>query len=362
MGLRVPVRFSEQCQTRVMTTVRPYEDRDSDGYWRVRDMTYNEGRPTLPENRKIKTTRAFVAERAGQIAGVFNVLDLTCTGPGNSTLRCAGIAGVAVSPEFRHLGIGSDMMSWSIPFLRSEGYEMASLYGFRESFYRKFGYEVVGLRLKITCPSPRLPRLKPELPVKALSWEEFETLKPCHDQFCNAFLGMNRREDLHWRRVLNENKAIYAAGSPVEGYAIIEHKVDFWEPQWVNEVAWSSERGYRSIMALLSQVAINKSSLQWWEPWPSPYMAQYQDAGVTAESERAIMYRVLDVDKCLALAKLNRPGSMGIDDPLVPENRKEGSTMLSIGEFTQLFLGQAIPGFEAHKGWPSAPAYCLEFF
>jgi predicted acetyltransferase len=352
-------------------TVRPYEDRDSDGYWHVRDMTYNDGQPTPAEKRVIRTTRAFVAEHNGHIAGVFNVLGLTCT-RGPATLKCAGIAGVAVLPEYRHLGIGSDMMRWSIPFLKSEGYEIASLYGFRESFYRKFGYEACGLRLKIHCPSHRLPRLKPELPIGKLANKDFHKLTECHTAFARMYSGMNIRTDYHWGRVLNDAKTIYTAGDPIGAYAILEHKIDFWEPQWVNEIAWSSAAGYRSIMSLLGQICINKSALEWWEPYPSPFLSMYQDAGVKAAMDRTIMYRILDVEACLSQAEFDNDYRVAIQDPLIPTNESiwylkgekatEAQESLTIGEFTQAFLGEAPLGSGLGAVLPQISPYCIEFF
>src|SRR5690349_19718298 len=142
---------------------RPYEERDADGYFETRDLTYNNGEPTPPERRVFKTTKAYVGELDGRVVACFNVLDLTCTRGDRGLLKCAGIAGVAVLPEFRHLGIGSEMMRWAVTALHKEGYHLASLYGFRETFYRKFGYDICGNRLQINCPTHRLPRLKPEL-------------------------------------------------------------------------------------------------------------------------------------------------------------------------------------------------------
>ena len=125
--------------------VRPYEPRDIEGFWRVGDLTYNSGQTTPLENRTFKNRRGFVGELDGEVLGIFSVVDFTCNRGPDTVLKCAGIAGVAVSPAHRHLGVGSKMMAWAIPHLKAEGYQMASLYGFRESFYRKAGYEVCGL-------------------------------------------------------------------------------------------------------------------------------------------------------------------------------------------------------------------------
>lgn len=302
-------------------TVRPFEDRDSDGFWKVRDLTYNNGQPTPPENRN-RITSDFVAEEEGQIMGAFSILDLTCTREDRANLKCAGIAGVAVAPMHRHLGVGSAMMAWAVPYMRSQGYHIASLYGFRESFYRKFGYEVCGKRLEIEVPSHRLPRIKPELPVRLLDWEDYAPLQDCQAAFARKYTGMNVREDMHWKRVLNDKRVIYAVGDPVEAYAILTHNWEFWEPQLVGEIAYSTIRGYKSIIAVLSQICINKTSLKWYDTIDSPYLQTFTDQGVLAQDVRRVMYRLLDVPAAMEALSPSNGGafSMEIKDDLIPEN------------------------------------------
>lgn len=302
--------------------VRPFEDRDRDGYWHVGDVTYRDARPTPIEDRVFKITKGFVAELDGKIAGVFSILDLSCTVGDRANLRCAGIAGVAVLPEYRHLGVGSEMMRWSIPYMKSEGYQMASLYGFRESFYRKFGYEMCGIRLEINAPTHRLPRLKPTLPVRSIPWEDHTPLQACHEAFARRYSGMNIREAKHWGRILNDRKTVYVVGDPVEAYAIVEHKIDFWAAQNISEIAWSTREGHESILAVMSQMCINKSALIWNEPSDSLFLQRWRDQGIEARMDRPIMYRLLDVPAAMeALSPIGTGAfSFEVQDELIPEN------------------------------------------
>ena len=60
-------------------TVRPYQEQDREAFFHVRAMTYNDGKPIAPEDQVFKTTRGYVGEVDGVIAGVFSVLDFTCS-------------------------------------------------------------------------------------------------------------------------------------------------------------------------------------------------------------------------------------------------------------------------------------------
>lgn len=376
--------------------VRPFEERDREAFFHVRAMTYNDGRPVAPEDQVFKTTRGFVGEVDGQVAGVYSVLDFTCT-RGDAAMKDAAVAGVAVLPEYRRSGVGSAMMAWSIRNFREDGFPMASLYAFRESYYRRFGYEACGSRIKITVPNSRYPDLTASLPVRRMTSADLEALKPAYQAFASRHSGMNLRTDAHWGRLLGPDTAIYAAGDPVEAYLVINHQWQFWQGQTASELVWSSQRGYESILATLAGIGINKSSIEWYEPSDGPFLARFLDQGVKAEIERLVMYRVCDVPAALRSLKPSESGefSLEVDDPLVPENRgpwrvrfspsgvevektAQADLQMSPQTLVQALLGQ--PSLEdlarnglicpanrgalgqAAKLLPPLPVYCTDFF
>nr|HWA84206.1 GNAT family N-acetyltransferase [Fimbriimonadaceae bacterium] len=140
--------------------VRPYEPQDQEQTWHVRAMTYNSGRPIPIEQQVYRTATPYVGELDGRIVGTFVIMDMTCTRGSRAAWKTGGIAGVAVLPEARQAGVGGAMMRWALRHMRENGYVLAALYAFRETYYRKFGYEVCGLRHKVTCPTSRLPKIE----------------------------------------------------------------------------------------------------------------------------------------------------------------------------------------------------------
>ena len=247
--------------------VRPLEDRDREGYFRVRSLTYNNGDPIPPEKQVFKWTRPFVAEHEGEIKGIFNIVDFTCT-RGPQLLKCSGVAGVAVLPHVRRLGIGRAMMSWWVERSREEGIPLASLYGFSERYYRMFGYEVCGKRLKITCQAHQLPTLPHSLPLRVLTPDDWEQIDVCYRQFAHARSGLSMRDAHLWTRILAENRAltIYVAGDPVEAYAVVSHQVSFFSTDHISEVGWSSLEGYAALMDIHRGIAMNTMALSSFEP------------------------------------------------------------------------------------------------
>ncbi len=342
--------------------VRPYEDRDFEAFARIRSVTYNNNVPIEAEQiaKSLKLARGFVAEVDGNVEGEYVVLDMTCCRSG-AVLSCAGVAAVAVPPERRHLGVGMEMMKQSIQLMHREGTQMASLYPFRDAFYRKAGYETCGIRYALTVPNGRYPKVRADLEVRRIPVSERAPILACHEAFCRARSGMSLRTDTLWRRAADEegHKAIYAAGDPVEAYAIVEHKVEFWVPQTVHEFVWTTERGYRAVLATLCAIGINKTELTWFEPSDSPFIARYLDQGMKLAVEQRVMYRVVDVPGTLRALKPTASGEFCVQvlDEVVPDNvgpwtvryspngvevQKGGDPDLvaDIRPWTQAFLGE----------------------
>jgi predicted acetyltransferase len=371
---------------------------DQEAYFRVRSLTYHDGNPVPPERQVFKFTRPFVAEHDGAVKGTFVILDLTCT-RGRALLKCGGVAGVAVLPHERRSGVGRAMMAYWVRQAREEGIQLASLYGFSERYYRMSGYEVCGKRIKITCPTDKLPRLPHNLKLDLLTPDDWERLNPCYLSFAHARSGLSERTELLWARVLQENRplAVYVAGDPVEAYAVVSHKVDFWTTDHVSEVGWSTPAGYAGLMEILRGIGVNKTALSWFEPSDSPFLAAHLDHGVEAAIERPIMFRVCDVPAALAALMPDEEGAFTIRvaDEAIPENegpwrvsfaRDEVSVTRSdsadieidVRHFAQALLGDpgvmdlariglikaksaaALKAMEALL--PSSPVYCPEFF
>lgn len=380
-------------------TVRPLETRDEAGFHDVRSLTYGDGIPFVAPEGWRGDQEHYAAELDGKIVGAFSVLPLTAT-RGASTLKCGGVAGVAVAPDCRRAGVGAAMMRWYVNYAREQGVPMASLYGFRETWYRRYGYEVAGKRTKVICPTHRLPELRSDLPVRRLGWEDWPELAACYAQYAHARSGVNTREEAwQWKRVLAENKAltIYAFGNPIEAYAAVSHSIAFWTDQHISEFIWSTARGYDAAVSFFRQLGINKTAITWYEPSDSPFYTRFLDHGVEARVERPIMYRVNDVPAALSALQTSGEGtfSVRVTDDTVAANDAiwkvayspsgvsvtpgtEEDFTLDIRQLAQAFLGEPSLADLVRNGLvpvrnesaldaatrllPPSPTICLDFF
>jgi predicted acetyltransferase len=289
------------------------------------------------------------------------------------------------------------MMAQSLKLFHQEGIPIASLYAFRESYYRKFGYEVCGSRVKISVPNNRYPKIQPILPIRRLTLSEVGLLQPCYSSFCHQRSGMNLRTEAHWNRVVGKDTSIYAAGDPIEAYLIVNHQWQFWEGQTISELIWTTERGYDAILSMAASIGINKNSIDWYEPSDGPYISRYFDQGVKANVERLVMYRVIDVPESLRAMRNKHKGefTLAIDDSILQENSgpwhvsfsadgtrvertKSAQIRMTIGRFTQALLGEPSLNDMIRNGTvccenrealhsmelllPPSPTYCTDFF
>jgi predicted acetyltransferase len=305
--------------------VRSFEERDREGFNRVRSMAYRDGKSVPPHEDLLSAPdcRGFVGELDGHVAGAFTVLDMTAT-RGAATLRCAGVCAVGVPPHERRAGVGGTMMTRGLFLLKDQGYQLASLYAYREHYYRKFGYECCGRSFEIECPLDRLPRTRSSLTLRQLKLDEFGAIRPLYKTFAHRYSGMNTRE--HERFWTNPDAeppfTIYVAGDPIEAFAVVRLDSAFWNEQKFREIAWTSPAGYDALMELFCGIAINKTSLRWCEPSDSPFIALYVDRGIEVKLDRPVMYRVLDVPGALRALCPAGAGvfSLALRDDLMPEN------------------------------------------
>jgi predicted acetyltransferase len=379
--------------------VRRFEERDREGFNRIRSMTYRGGNPVLEhENLLPDDCIGFVADREGALPGAFTAIDMTAT-RGATTFECAGICAVGVLPEERRSGVGSAMMTGGLRLLKDEGYHLASLYAYRESYYRHFGYECCGRTYNISCPLDRLPKINSPLGVRQLAPPEFEQIRPCYGEFARRYSGMNSRaHERFWPKCDAEPPTVYVAGDPIQAYVIVRMDPTFWIEQPIREFAWTSMEGYRACLELFRGFAINKNSIRWSEPGDSPFLVQYVDQGMDVKAERPAMYRVLDVRACLESLPSEVDGSfiLQVDDREMPENigpwrvecfggRVEVAKTsdvpdveMDVKQFAQALLGEpsladllrmglATPGRTAAVQialslLPPSPTYCLDHF
>ncbi|MCW5940967.1 MAG: GNAT family N-acetyltransferase [Fimbriimonadaceae bacterium] len=304
--------------------VRPYEERDWEAYAAVRSATYRGGKPVEPGAKLTPDDSVgYVVEREGRVVGSGISIEMTASLAGGGDLRNAGIGSVAVLPEERRAGAGLALMRDWMPLLREAGFEFTSLYAFRESFYRKAGYETCGGRTLVTVPGHLLPHYAGELQSRDLPLAEWRALEPCYEAFRSRYSGMNKRLESQWRRSFRgDPPKVYAIGEPVEAFLVLSLQDTFWGEQFVSDFVWSTPEGYRAGLGLMRALTINQERAAWYEPPDLPFLMRHLDHGPRFELTKWIMFRCLNVPASLEKMRPDRSGhfTLRVRDAEVPAN------------------------------------------
>jgi len=303
--------------------VRPVTPADEEKFFDIRAVVYNSGNPIPPENWPSKYARHFAALDEDRVVGGYSVLDLP-TVVGQSVVAGVGIAAVAVPPDERG-GVGTRIMKACVRQSREEGAVLSQLFAFRETFYRRAGFETVGARLEVTVRADRFPKLSSPLQVRRLGPEAWPELEECHRRFTMRRPGgVIRTDERMWQRITSEGRPlqIYAAGDPVEAYAVVGHRSDFWSVDSIGEVVWSTRAGYEAILGVLRGIAVNKEGLKWYEPANGPMTTIFSDHAVDVTATHPAMYRALDVPALLATLRSEQATDFTVTvwDETIPEN------------------------------------------
>ncbi len=295
--------------------VRPYSPELDADFRLVWQDVYERGRTMDPAKSIIDGDweDPQILYQGGVAAAAFNRIKYVIT-RGEADVPCAGIAAVGVKPEFRHMGIGTQLMQWAMEYCRDQGDVYSLLYPFRGTFYRRLGYEGVGDRVEVHCPSHRLPAVPIGLPVRRLTPADAELLQPCYEAFIRRVAGSPHRSPELWKERFGENPPmIYAVGDPVEAYAWTTLGTGFWEEFSLGEFVWSSLRGYEAMLGVIRGLAINLSSVKWYEPSDGPFRTSFMDQGVELSSKRLVMGRILDVPGALGCLRPEASGAFSIE-------------------------------------------------
>ena len=239
----------------------------------------------------------------------------------NKVLTCAGMGAVGTLGEYRGQRVGQQGMEAMLREAFDRGYALSSLYAVREWFYRKAGYSTCGWRWNISVPVHLMPNLKGELPIRQIKASELDQLQNCFDDFIKDKAGSVIRNRTLWQgRMGMVAPVIYAVGDPVEGYFWCNPE-GFYNTLDLGEFIWSTQRGYRSLLAHAKAMAINKAEVSWQEPEGSPFINFYYEKDMKLELKRNTMYRIVNAKKVLdSLDLLDCGLRFEVTDPILNEN------------------------------------------
>lgn len=244
-------------------------------------------------------------------------------------VECGGIGGVSALPEYRESGAIRAIFAKLLPAARENGEVLSTLYPFRHSFYRKFGYETTCRGTNYEIPTNALPRIRHDGWIKM--WRpgnQTEDYTALYTQFISRYNTAIFRDDARMANVhikgdcYKDRYFCYLLGDAQGPSAYVAFQ-DSAPKLNVKDYAWNGRRGYRALMNFLSRFSADYSTVVIPIPTDFDLLPLLDNPySITASPLRNFMSRVVNVEKALALMK--KPAgtlfTVKVIDEMIPAN------------------------------------------
>ncbi|HTV10752.1 MAG TPA: GNAT family N-acetyltransferase [Acidimicrobiales bacterium] len=295
---------------------------------------------------------------------------------GGCRARCAGVASVAVLPEYRGRGLAGRLVRQLLEERRRGGDAVSVLYPANAALYRQLGYEYAGLMPEFRMPVADLPAARGE--VSEMTDADLPDIMACFARFAAQHNGPVQSGDhARWREHVlahvgegaHQRTVLVRGEGGVEGYA--SYFLGSWEghgyPLICKHLVALAPACLRALLGHLRHFENSANSVSWrGAPSTAPVgIAARASAFSVVPEVRRWMLRVLDVGAALSSRGYGQTAGevvIEVEDNLFPGNsgpwllqveRGEGRATVSaarppvkplpIGYFSALFTGFATP-------------------
>lgn len=310
----------------------------------------------------------WVGEAEGRMVGGLRTYPLTLHLWG-LPFRTQGLAAVAVSPEARRQGVGGAMCQQALTHGRASGDLLSALYPFRTDFYARMGFTLAGEYHRYRFPPEELPLFPEGQAVRALTREEAQAQVPAfYERMLARTNGLISRNPRLWKHLSEDGIRVLAVSgdSPdtLAGFMTVR-LTPYRRPEdarlVVRELLAESLPAYRGLLGWLSA-----QRDQWREvvhdalpgeafhqllghprkPGARPVRSLWFPSGTLV---RGPMLRILDLPGVLDHVGFPEGATLGVDDPILPENggqwtRKGGQLQRGDGASGDGVSGDGVPG------------------
>ena len=227
---------------------------------------------------------------------------------GGRIVPTALLSSVAVAPEARGRGVGSELLDALLHEARASGLAATTLYPSALRPYRRAGFEIGGHHVTLAADTRDLPLRGEELAEEA-SADDLAMLCAAYDRLAATRDGPIARSELWWRtRVLasrpptpreDPDLEVYVVRSAAgaTGYTIFRQAADGPEPYGgrivCQDLVWLEEGAARSLLGLMGGARPLVTSVEWPGSADDPLGALLDDPPRVAASE-PWMSRLLD--------------------------------------------------------------------
>jgi len=239
-----------------------------------------------------------------------------------------GLGGVACLPASRGKGYTGACLKVALERMREAGQVISSLFPFSWEFYRRYGWEWVGLDRRYQVPSGILKPHKETDAIRAAKAKDRPAIEACYTRFAGRYRGMLARDEKKWNSLLEDSDShytfayLYAPDGEPEGYQIVRGGSE--ERTWIQEFITLTPRARLAFLGLLRRQEMQTKKFTWNAPGDDMLYQQLCHNDVETSLSPMTQGRVVDVASALA-AWRPRPDARGgvniaVSDECAPWN------------------------------------------
>ncbi|KAA3507484.1 GNAT family N-acetyltransferase [Agrobacterium rosae] len=329
-----------------------------------------------------------VIEHAGSRAAVLALIETGHWFSGKIVPAC-NIAHVAISPEYRGLGIAGTILDFAASEAIRRGAMVASLFASTRPLYRKSGFELAGSEIVYEADTRELYKIKGQIQCRRVEMAQArEIIKPIYAQHCRTEAGVLDRNEAHWNVLLQSSgdelaTYVFEDNGHDIGYIVL----DTGNPEGLVLRDWAALSGItaRQILKFLGTFSTVYPRVRWHGAPQDALTFEMPDKGWRLVHQEEFLMRILSPKLALAARGYEcSSGRLRID---VVEPSQKHSLLLTVdsgigtceedalgsaditielAQFATLYSGFRNAQFLAKAGWisgePAAIKQCCNIF
>src|SRR5579871_4818857 len=235
-------------------------------------------------------------------------------------LPMGGIADVACLPAARGKGYAGACLKRSLEGMRENGQVVSTLFPFSWEYYRRLGWEWVGVNRRYTVKTRILQPDPGTEKVRVATQADRPSIRALYNDVAKRYRGMLVREKNRWNRLLNDSDSqytytyLYENAGRVEGY--LTHRGNRREETGLDEFLTTTPAAQRALLGLLRRHEMQIEKFTWDGPADDSLWFVGYHWDLTTQIGPWTMGRVVDVVQALRAWK--------------PASSEQGSVILGV--------------------------------
>lgn len=239
-----------------------------------------------------------------------------------------GIGGVACLPASRGKGYAGDALKYSLEQMRERGIYLSALFPFSWDYYRRFGWEWVGMKRNYKVATRVLKADAETEKARLYRPEDRSAVIAVYTEYAQGYRGAMLRTEIAWNQILDSTEKqhtftyVYQAESGIEGY--LTYRGGSHDDTGIREFIALTPRAYRGLLGLLRRHEMQIKLFSWHAPSDDPLWSLFYHWDIETNLQPETQGRVVDVKAALEAWKPKQEANssviLKIEDECAPWN------------------------------------------